>query len=347
MSLILAFSIATINAKENDIDGGSKYLLNKLNSTQVLFIGTPNHTQYGFYKLLENFIKKAVKNNNLKYIVLERPMASNEYLQEVSTLAPGEYSLDHNMAEETLCGSTEWAYAGKNLFPIIQKANQFKTNKVILKSIDGMNSENDFSDTDLSDTAIEINNCKTNKLHESFQFVSSFNRERESANNFKKNIMEKLGPDEKAIVIYNHAHLLKGAKSCMQNFRDGKFMQEDLFSTWLGLYVSENPYFKNKMNVVLIDEEDIIKLNGQQYPGYNGNGILNIKQDYSKLNFFDLGEKSLIWKRSSFVKSYFNDLHFSERHLFDGYIWLPDSKKYNFERDNMREYLPKICKAKK
>lgn len=339
----LTFILVVTNTQAS-LEGASKYLSEKLETTQVLFIGTPNHTQYGFYKIIESFLKSAVKNEKLKYVVLERSASSDKYLQEVSKVFPKDLLVNYPKSLETLCGSTEWAYAGKNVIPIIQKGNIGRNQKILLRSIDGMDSNDDLSDYDLTSSQIEVNNCSNSSLLDSYQYVSSFNREQASAKNFDQNILTNLKPGEKVIVIYNHAHLLMGAKSCIGNFKNDEYTQEDLPSTWLGLYVKQNPSFANNMKVVLIDEEDVVSLGGQKYPGYNGNGILNIRQDYRKINYFDIKERPIIWKKTSFVSNYFIDLKLTSKRIFDGYIWLPDSKKYPFQRDSAKDFLPKVCK---
>jgi hypothetical protein len=163
-------------------------------------------------------LKRIGTDPDLKYIVLERAGDISEFYETLSLIDLSEtlekFTFPSGLAKMNSLCMGEWAYSIDKLFPDIRHINKRRdtSNPVLSVSIDGMDSfinESWPGNFPIADTT-----CNASELRVGSYYVASTNREMDSAENFSNKVWMKLGPNDKAIVLYNRMHLINSFISC-------------------------------------------------------------------------------------------------------------------------------------
>jgi hypothetical protein len=251
---------------ENDIFDSNRVdsvdLLEKeYSNSKVLFIGFPSHHTHQHIELLSKLLERIASDPNLKYIVLERAGDISKFYELLSTneLNTTLESFSFNSPEalkRSLCEG-EWAYTIDQFFPKLRSINNKarpKNAPIIVKSIDGMVST--IKEDWPGKKPISDGTCNVSELRRPSFYVTSSNRESDTANNFSNRIWKKLGKNEKAIVLYNNMHLLSSFYACTPYMQSENVWEARISPlSWREFFLKQHPEAKKSTSLILIDED--------------------------------------------------------------------------------------------
>lgn len=236
--------------------------------SKVLFIGFYHHYAHQHIDQLSSLLQKIGSDPNLKTIVLERSNDVSSFYELLSTkklsTAIDYFGFSSQQAQEqTLCrGPGEWSYVIKNFFPELRKINQSRPNNPILaKSVDGIQTfmvEEDWPGLNrpMIDGTCPSKLLKTRTGEALTIYGISSTREQTTANNFKAQVWDKLGPNDKAIVLYHRTHLTDGLVVCQPEMISENNWAANLGNfSWYGRFLSDYPEVKKDVSLVFIDEK--------------------------------------------------------------------------------------------
>lgn len=304
--------------------------------TQVLFIGTSSHLGRGGDELTLELLRDLSSDPRLRIIALERSHEFEPGFKELSRVelnqsvfaqrigrAPGQ-------VKSAYCGlQKEWPWMDQQLFAWARKSNSTRdaSHLVTVLPIDGLSidevlrSQKHIRDEG-SGIPVATGNCsyiqfKTPKFTDrSLDLLTTSNRELSTARNFERSVRTRLGPNDKAIVIYHFGHLLRDFESCQAGSTDGKNWVANWSKTsWLGEFAATHPEARSKIRVVLLDEP---------LPAQNPDGLMMSSLTGKEASQNGRGLQ-LFTPSSFFVQSYLGGQHrasISESELFDRVVRL-------------------------
>ncbi len=319
--------------------------------SNILFIGTPNHTNFKIYKYLEALLDRAKNDHRLRYIVFERFGDNSAFYRSLSVnelenvLKEGHFPSDLHL-RRSLCGD-EWAYAITNFFPYLRALNKQRPVPILAASLDGASSDQDLWWPNAGQYS--PGNCI--QQNPSLYFSDSANREATTAKNFAS-FYDRLGLEDKVIIVYHHGHLLKGFRSCrlfMETRGSLIHWTSNLTDlSWLSLFLKEKPDVAGKMSIVLFDEKD---------EWFNKDGAFKASSLVShrvppRSGVIDLQNVALketglqVFRESAFLNHYQEGQHKGDLRidqLADYIVWNHDSAD-RYPLKESKYYLPNICK---
>jgi hypothetical protein len=236
--------------------------------SKVLFIGFYHHYTHQHIDQLSSLLQKIGNDPNFKTIVLERSSDVSSFYELLSTkelsTAIDDFGFSSQQAQEqTLCrGPGEWSYVIKNFFPELRKINQRRSdNPILAKSVDGIQTHMVEEDWPGLNRPMIDGTCPskllTTRSGETLTIYGiSSTREQTTANSFKSQIWDKLGPNDKAIVLYHRAHLTDGLEVCQPEMISENNWTANLGNfSWYGRFLSDNPEVKKDVSLIFIDEK--------------------------------------------------------------------------------------------
>ena len=243
-------------------------LVKEYQQSKVLFIGFYHHYAHQHIDQLSSLLQKIGNDPNLKTIVLERSSDVSSFYELLSTKDLSKSIQDFGFKsqqaqEQTLCrGPGEWSYVIKNFFPELRKINQHRShNPILAKSVDGIQSLMVEEDWPGLNRPMIDGTCPakllTTRTGEALTIYGiSSTREHTTAKNIKSQIWDKLGPNDKAIVLYHRAHLTDGLDVCQPEMISENSWVSNLGNfSWYGRFLNDNPEVKKDVSLVFIDEK--------------------------------------------------------------------------------------------
>jgi hypothetical protein len=98
--------------------------------------------------------------------------------------------------------------------------------------------------------------CKATDVTVHPIYYVSTNREEDTAKNFYRDIWSKLGPNDKAIVLYNRGHLLTSFKACSPTMLSLELFESNYKNlAWIDDFYQMAPEAKEQSSLIILDEK--------------------------------------------------------------------------------------------
>ncbi len=342
---------------DEEKQGPVKLLLQAYKNNRILLLGHSGHfsSQHLFYLL--KLLKEIGNDPKLKYIILERP-ADNDSLYEQLSVKDilKDYKFKSELSkDQSLCATSEWAYAISEFMPRIRELNNLRSphQPLLVKVIDSVKSEVNMMwpglGKEVSDGSCSAKSISNSEIPALTLFQSSGNREVETSLNFETKIWKNLKSDEKVIIVYHHAHLLTGFKSCFPfMLSENEWIANSTPMNWMSHFLDKYPLAKKDMDLILFDYnvEGNYKFAERQLARHP-NEAIGISLNPFKNILLEQGLDAFL--PSSMLASYHNGQHHSNLtlpELASGMIMSSvEYKDFGFDEDPAR-YLPEYCSAK-
>lgn len=273
--LLLIHSFAYANEEDAIFDSNRTTAIDLLqkeySNSKVLFMGLANHANHKHIDQLSELLKIIGTDPKLKFIVIERAGDLSEFYEILSKQNLKDtlnvFKFQSEVArKQSLCFG-EWAYTIDKFFPDIRAINQRRDakNPLIVKSVDGMRSTMPENYPGLGKKMVD-EACKVTDVLIPPIYNASSNREEDTARTFHSNIWSKLGPGDKAIILYNRGHLVTSFKTC-----NPYMVNPDLFEarfgylTWIDYFFEMAPEAKEDSSLVIFDEKWSEKRDGTTF----------------------------------------------------------------------------------
>ncbi len=233
-------------------------------------IGLSNHSSKTPYLYLNQLLEKIGSDPRLKIIALERqndtqalydellraPVPVEDPLPESETARMANVYPDSGFLREIVCSSPERAFTIRKIFPAVRSANRLRatTSAIRVVPIDGMRADRERLWPGVGKPITD--RCGHRSAAQSTQYVESFNREQDTAKNFKERVLAVLGPNDKAIVVYHYGHMIRTFSSCAPGYMDSPDQWETRVTPtgWGAMLDREDPSFRLKSHLVVFDE---------------------------------------------------------------------------------------------
>lgn len=353
--IFCAFSLLPFTAKAiGDLRTPDEVLSEAYKNSQILLIATANHSHSKTYHYLDRLLHSLKSTDSLRFIVFERfhdnaafyESLSVRDLKDTMRIVPFK---SKKSEKNSLCFE-EWAYTISDFFPRLRALNSTRKTPILATSIDGIHSENG-SWWPEQNATYAPGNCELKRPYTIY--AASSNREEDTQKNFS-HLYRRLLPNEKMIIVYHHAHLLKSFQSCFPRLESITEHQanwsSDLTSlSWFDRAIAKHPEITAKVKMVLLDEIDasqnpdgayvLSDFISNQFP--NKSSGLSLQKTIPSYTQVGLD----VFKPHSFMKGYQEGLHRSSQTLYqmaDFLIWSHDSQTH-FKLKEARDYLPENC----
>ncbi len=335
----------------------TELMLNFYDRSQVLVLGSSGHDNATVFENLKILLSKIGNDPRLKYIALEGtedldqlfPLLSTQdldaALEKVTFTSP-------EVRQAVIC-SPQIAYEEASFFPALQRTN---LQRPINRPIEAINIDGDWFQIPVDmnfNTPIEDRTCHLEAGLKGGLVAyksQSGNREKKTAENFESRVLARLKPGEKAIVVYQHGHLIQSFLGCqpVSDDQGNWYAEMDQFN-WLSRAISKNPALRNRMKIILFDEigdsqnpNGMFKFSVRQANRIPGQDFAIRLAPFSKtfkeegLSVFMNGANMLVYHQGK------NYSHANLSAMFDGLVW-SDSASTRFRIQTAHDYLPQYC----
>lgn len=246
------------------------HLVRAYETSQILMIGIPNHSNKTPYLYLKQLLAKIGTDPHLKIIALERQIDTqplydellrsqvpvDESSAEIETDRMAAVYPDRAFLRETVCSSPERAFTIRQFLPEVRRINRQRaaSNAIRVVPVDGMRADRDRLWPGAGKPMTD--HCGHRSAASSTQYVESFNREQDTLKNFKDQVLSQLGPSDKAIVVYHYGHMIRTFQSCAPGYvvSPNQWETRVVPTGWGAILDQENPSFRMKSHLVVFDE---------------------------------------------------------------------------------------------
>lgn len=343
-------------------------LVDMYNQSNILVLGQSNHAHAKTYELLGKLLDRVGTDPRLKRIYIERDGDVAGFFEQLSVHSlpaalkrfkfpePAELSRTNN-----LCITQEYAYTVAEFFPKVQAINRKRPlgNKLLFtSSIDANVSNRDpfypagYPYDDYLKKIKLTRHCDAGDIKKAppFYFASA-NHQEESGARFEKEILPRLKKNEKIIVLYHYAHVLKRFQACgLRMIDELEWITAREPMNWISFFLRRVPDAEKRMRVVMLEEKDayqnpegalrLTQSQASRYPGEDFAYPLSPFRSHLRvrgLAAFMPNSILTFYKRNRSM-AILPD-------ILDGVVWNHNSQSKYAYKKTAAQYLPGICKA--
>jgi hypothetical protein len=239
------------------------FLQIQYDKAQVLALGETNHSQFRVHEHLMNLIKANAMDPKLRFVVIERSQDFTQFYETISELPYNDLvkfveRFTEGDMKSAICSRSFAAnpYMVARFFPFLRNINDRRKDMgfepILVKGIDMPYSM--FLSTPQMGGSIREAGCKI-PLGQARKEETQ-DRERVVAANFKTMILDNLGHEQKAIVLYHIGHLIQGFDACLPKLKDGEWESSRAPMNWLSMFLTEQPQLRSKFRIIAMDEKE-------------------------------------------------------------------------------------------
>lgn len=228
-------------------------LVDMYDSSKVLGIGVPDHWKMSPFEKLADLVRARGLDPKLKTIALED---SADLAQLYAYASVNDMSWDEFFArgKQLYLGiNHQTEYVVKHLLPVVREINRKRPkDPILVHPIDSVSSETFKELFNPNRAPLKPHSDRVSLEGIVNQFPGSIERERGTAKNFNRMILEAF-PNRKAIVIYHGAHIFKNLSAIGPDRIQGQSVAKRTYLTWMSMAMHANPEFAVGYSVVAAD----------------------------------------------------------------------------------------------
>lgn len=244
------------------VDRPLEHLFRQYERAQVLAIAETDHRAVGAWQLLDAFLRsQRIRNDRrLRFLVVERSIESADFYRELGfrglTRAQAAQVLpaDYGSARYYMCDDfPSTPFVLTHVTEAVRRINQLRqsgADPLEIVAIDslGMASEERWGRDPIYRSV--SGGCRSEFPA---RFAFSHNREQETARAFQENVLSRLKPDEKAIILYHATHLFRTGEICRPSHRGAGVWEERVGPiSWFALAL---PQIEGQVRSVIVDQQ--------------------------------------------------------------------------------------------